>query len=118
MNSPLCVRQFLKTVLQQVHHFKVDVIAGDANAAAYTYFRKQQYQDLYNSSVAVLLRKRQLEVNTGRPFESRLHIDYCTKNHFSQLSSASDLDLLLHGYSLTVKTTWTQNHEEILEKLA
>ena len=68
MKSPLCVRQFLKTVLQQVHHFKVDVIAGDANAAAYTYFRKQQYQDLYNSSVAVMLRKRQLEVNTGRPY--------------------------------------------------
>ena len=34
MKSPLCVRQFFKTVLQQVHHFKVDVIAGDANAAA------------------------------------------------------------------------------------
>ena len=34
MKSPLRVRPFFKTVLQQVHHFKVDVIAGDANAAA------------------------------------------------------------------------------------
>ena len=34
MKSPLRVRQSFKTVLQQVHHFKVDVIAGDANAAA------------------------------------------------------------------------------------
>ena len=105
MNSPLRVRQFFKTVLQQVHHFKVDVIAGDANAAAYTYFRKQQYQDLYKSSVAVMLREMQREVNTGRPFESRHHIDYFTNNHFSQLGSASDLDLVLHGYALTEKTT-------------
>ena len=34
----------------------------------------------------------QREVNTGRSFESRLHIDYSTNNHSSQLSSASDLD--------------------------
>ena len=32
------------------------------------------------------------EVNTGRPFKSRLHIDYYHNNHFSQLRSASDLD--------------------------
>ena len=42
MKSPLRVRQFFKTVLQQVHHFKVDVIAGDANAAAYKYFKLQE----------------------------------------------------------------------------
>ena len=118
MMSPLRVRQFFKTVLQQVHHFEVDVIAGDANAAAYTYFKKQQNQDLYTSSVAVMLRKMQREFNTGRPFESRLHFDSYTNDHFSQLISASDLDLLFHGYSLTVKTTWTQNHERILEQLA
>ena len=29
-----------KTVLQQVHHFKVDVFAGDANTAAYRYYKK------------------------------------------------------------------------------
>ena len=34
IKSPWRVRQFFKTVLQQVHHFEVDVIAGDANAAA------------------------------------------------------------------------------------
>ena len=118
MKSPLRVRQFFKTVLQQVHHFKVDVIAGDANAAAYKYFKKQQYQDLYNSSVAIMLRKMQREVNEGRSFESRIHLDSYINNHFSQLGSASDLDLLLHGYSLTWKTTWTQNHERILEQLA
>ena len=35
MNSPAAVREFFGTVLQQVCHFKVGVIAGDANAAAY-----------------------------------------------------------------------------------
>ena len=103
MKSPLRVRQFFKTVLRQVHHFKVDVIAGDANAAAYKYFKKHQNQDLYNSSIAIMLREMQRENNTGRPYESRLHIDSYTNNHFSQLNSASDLDLLHHGYSLTRK---------------
>ena len=42
MKAPYRVRHFFKTVLQQVHHFKVDVIAGDANAAAYKYYRKQE----------------------------------------------------------------------------
>ena len=73
-------------------HFKVDVIAGDANAAAYKYFSEQEYQDLHNSSVAIMLREMQREVNTGRPFERRLHIDYYTNSHFSQLISANDLD--------------------------
>ena len=65
-----------------MHHIKVDVIAGDANEAAYKYYKKQEYQDLYNSSVAVMLREMQLEVNTVRPFESRPHIDYYTYNNF------------------------------------
>ena len=42
------VRQFFKTVLQQVCHFKVDVIAADATATAYKYYKRQAYQDLHN----------------------------------------------------------------------
>ena len=75
MKAPYRVRQFFGTVLQQVYRFKVNVIAGDANAAAYTYYKKQEHQDLYNSTVAVMLREMQREDHTGRPFESRLHID-------------------------------------------
>ena len=56
MNAPASVRQFFKTVLQQVRHLKVDVIAGDANAAAYKYYRNQGDQDLHSSSVAIMLR--------------------------------------------------------------
>ena len=92
MKSPAAVRQFFKTVLQQVCHFKVDVIAGDANAAAYKYYKNQEYQDLYDSSVAVMVREMQREVNTGHPFGSRLHIDYSTNNHPPQLHAADDLD--------------------------
>ena len=54
-----------------MYNFKVDVIAGDANSAAYKYFRRQEPQDLYNSSVAVMLREMQREVNEGRPLKTR-----------------------------------------------
>ena len=87
MNAPAIVgRQVLKKVLQKVHGLKVDVIVGDANSAAYRCFlRRQESQDLYNISVAVMSRKMQREVNTGRPFEKRLHIEYTTNNHTFQL---------------------------------
>ena len=48
-----------KTVLQQVHHFEVDVIAGDANAAAYKYNKRQENQYLHSLSVAIMLRERE-----------------------------------------------------------
>ena len=88
----LPVLQFFRTVLQQVHHFKVDVIAGDANAAAYKYYKRQEYQDLHNSSVAIVLKEIRREVNTGRPYESNLHTDDSFNNHHSQPSSARNLD--------------------------
>ena len=63
------------------------------DAAAHKHYKKkQEYQDLHNSSAAVMLREMQREVNTGRPFERRLRVDSYTNNHFSQLRSASDLD--------------------------
>ena len=89
MKAPYHVRQFFASVLKKVQHHKLDVIAGDTNAAAYKYYKKQGYQELYNSSVAVMLRGMQREVNMDRPFESRLHIDYSTNNHRSQLRSTN-----------------------------
>ena len=53
MKSPAAVREFFETVLQQVRHFKVDVIAGNAKAAAYMYYKNQEYQDLYDFPVVV-----------------------------------------------------------------
>ena len=41
MKSPAAAPEFFKTVLQQVCHFKVDVIAGDADTAAYKYCKNQ-----------------------------------------------------------------------------
>ena len=49
-------------------------------------------QDLYDSSVAVMLREMQRDVNTGHPFGSRAHIDYSTNNHPPQFHAADDLD--------------------------
>ena len=90
-------------------HYRVDVIAGAANAAAYKYYKKQKYQDLYNSSVAVMLRELQREVNMDRPFESRLHIDYSTNNHHSQLRSADYPDgswIFSHGVNRLDPELW------------
>ena len=91
MKSPAAVRQFFKTVQQHMCHFEVDVIAGDANAAANKYHQNQERQDLYDSSVAVMLREMQREVNTGHPLGSKLHIAYSTNNHPTQLHEADDL---------------------------
>ena len=50
MNLPAPVREFLVRELQQVCHLKVDVIAGDANAAATsTTFKKlPRYSQFFN----------------------------------------------------------------------
>ena len=76
MMSPTSVRELFKMVLQQVCHFKVDVIAGDANAAAKRSYKSQEYQDLCNSLADFTLREMPREVNTGHPFEKGLYIDY------------------------------------------
>ena len=64
-----------------MYNYKIDVIAGDANAAAYKYFKNQKCQELYNSSVVIMLRELQREVNEGRPFQNRPCIDYYHCNH-------------------------------------
>ena len=90
-NSLAIVRNFFQTMLQQVCHFKVDVTARDANAAAYKYNKKQEYQDLHNSSIAITLREMQREVNAGHPFERKLHIEYSSNNRPTQLHAANDI---------------------------
>ena len=107
MNAPAAARHSFETVLKQVCHFKVDVIAGDANAAAYRYYRHQEYQDLHNSSVSIMLREMQREVNRGRPFVSRLHVGYSTENirlsFTQQMILIVALWLFSHGKSETLK---------------
>ena len=58
-----CCSKFFKTVFQQVYHFKVDVIARNGHRSSI-----QEHQDLDESSVAVMLREMQREVNTGHPW--------------------------------------------------
>ena len=57
MRAPYRVRQCFAKVLKKVHHYRVDVIAGDANSAAYKYYKRKEYQDSHNSSVAVMLNR-------------------------------------------------------------
>ena len=60
-----------------------------------------------------MLREMQREINTGRPFESRLHIDYFFQNHFSQFRSASDLDY----YYMTILSWWKPLGPRIMRTL-
>ena len=92
MSAPASVRQFFKTVLQQVHRFKVDVIAGDVNAAAYKYYKRQECQHLHNSSIAIMPREMNVRSIRDTRFDSRRHIDYFYRKSFFKVSSANDLD--------------------------
>ena len=56
------------------------------------YNKNQENQDLCDSSVAVMLREMQREVNTGHPCGSKLHLDYSTNNHPPHLHAGDDLD--------------------------
>ena len=111
MRVPHRVRQIFAKVLQKVQHYRVDVIAGDATAAAYRYHKRQEYQDLYNSSVAVMLREVQREVNMNHQFQSRLHSGHSTNNHHSQLPSTDFSYCGFMACSLMEKTAGTQNCE-------
>ena len=45
MRAPYRARQFFAKVLKKIQHYKVDVLVGDATAAAYKYYKRQEYQD-------------------------------------------------------------------------
>ena len=102
VKSLAAVRHFSKQFFNKCH-FEIDVIAADTNAAAYKYYKNQEFQDLYDSSVAVMLREMQREVNTGHPFESRLH-------------AADDLDCHFMAFSFMEKASRAQNYEKTLEQ--
>ena len=76
--------------------------------------KRQEYQDLYNSSVAIRLREKHREVNEGRPFESRLQIEVGNNNHSFHIGSATDLDCCF----MAIHLLGTQNYENTLEQLA
>ena len=100
MRVPHRVRQFFAKVLKKIQHYRVDVVAGNTNAAAYKYYERQEYQDLYNSSVAAMLREMQREANMNRPFQSRLRFDYstmfdsCSKQYFNRCTTTGSTSLL------------------------
>ena len=62
-----CINAF---ALPQDHNLRV-VERGLIPIQQHKYFRRQEHQGLDNSSVAVMLREMQREVNEGRPFEDR-----------------------------------------------
>ena len=115
MTSP-AVLDFFKTMLQQVCHFNVDVIARDANAAAYKNYKNK------STKICTILQlqscKERCNVKSMRDthLKCKLHIDYSTNNHPPQLHTATDLDCCSMATLFMVKASRTPNHEKTLEQ--
>ena len=96
---------------------RVDVVVGDATAAAYRYYKRQEYQALYNSSIAVTIRENSTKIPQEPPI-SEQDIIVIIRPVITILSIARQIILIVasHGYSLMEKTAWTQNCEKTLEQ--
>ena len=97
---------------------KVDVIAGDANAAAYKIFTKSR-----TTKICTILQLPWCweRCNVRLIWDAHLRQTSFLLHYQWSLFSASLSRrswLLLHGCSLMEKTTWTQNYEKTLEQLA
>ena len=89
-------------------HSKVDVIAGEATAAAYKCYKNQEYQDLYNSSVAVMLREMQRETHLKASF-TLIILSIIIRLIFTQQM----ILIVALCLSLMEKTNRTQNYEKL-----
>ena len=106
-----CSRIFQNGASTSACHIGVDVIAGDANAAAYKYYQSQEYQDLYNFSVAVMLREMQREVTHLKAgFTSIILPIIITVSSPQKMILIVALWPFSHG-----KASRTQNHEKTWE---
>ena len=57
--------------VKKVQHYRVDVIVGDTTAAAYMYYKRQEYQALYNSSIAVTSRENSKKIQHEPPISEQ-----------------------------------------------
>ena len=71
LRAPHRVRQVFAQALKKVQHHRVDVVVGDATAAAYRYYKRQEYQALYNSSIAVTLRENSTKIQHEPPISEQ-----------------------------------------------
>ena len=71
LRVPHRVRQVFAQALKKVHHHRVDVVVGDATAAAYRYYKKQEYQALYNSCITVTLRENSTKIQHEPPISEQ-----------------------------------------------
>ena len=92
MNSPAAVRYFSKQCFNKCITSRLMSLQEMPTLQHTSTTKKQEHQDLHDSSVAVMLREMQREAKTGHPFERRLHIDYSTNNHPTWLHEANDTD--------------------------
>ena len=71
LRAPHRVRQVFAQALKKVQHHRVDVVVGGATAAAYRYYKRQEYQALYNSSIAVTLGENSTKIQHEPPISEQ-----------------------------------------------
>ena len=117
MKAPYRVRQFFAKVLKNVQHYRVDVIAGDVNAAAYKYYKKQITKFCTTPRLWSCLEK----CNVRSTWTAHLRADFILiiRPIIIILSLSQQIILIgLHGYSLMRKTAWTHIYKKTLKQHA
>ena len=71
LRAPHRVRQVFAQALKKVQHHRVDVVVGSATAAAFRYYKRQEYQALYKSSIAVTLREKSTKIQHEPPISEQ-----------------------------------------------
>eukprot|EP00974_Lingulodinium_polyedra_P063463 6127250-Lingulodinium_polyedra.AAC.1 len=66
------VRSGLKTYFQAIMDHQVDIVAGDANQAAFRYFNRQKVPDPGNSIIQVLFHQMITDINRNTEFKCRV----------------------------------------------
>ena len=74
MSSFAAVQEIFETVFQQMCLLRIDVITTDLNDVVYKRYKKQKYEDLQNSSLVIILREMQREVNLDLPIFQEIYI--------------------------------------------
>ena len=67
--------------LQLCIDYRVDILCGDANQAAFKYYNHQAFHDIPNSMVVSLVRDMVATVNKDLAYPQRLSMKFMTNNH-------------------------------------
>ena len=116
LRAPHRVRQVFAQALKKVQHHRVDVVVGDATAAAYRYYKRQEYQALYNSSICRHV-KRKFNENSTWTAHFRADIIVIIRPIITILSIARQIILIVASWLFPHgEDRLDQNCEKTLEQ--